>query len=184
MIRVGRHSAEDLMHTAARCLLVVAVLTACEGASEPNAEEIPTSGPSFADITINGDAWVPETRFYFRTGDYLSIGFDRYVPDTPLREGIGLFVPGFTGEGSYPLGRFTDSTPGAGYGFADSSNGTGYGWSTADGDPGLLRITGFDPSDSTVAGTFRFVLRLDSSQPSRITSYEGSFRVRPSEQLP
>jgi hypothetical protein len=44
---------------------------------------------------------------------------------------------------------------------------------------GLLRITGYDPADSTVAGTFRFVVQLDPSNPSSTTSFQGSFRKGP-----
>jgi len=172
------------MQAAARCLLIIVAVAACEGASDPTPADVTTSGPSFADITINREAWAPHNRFYLRNGDYLSIGFDRYVPGTARSEGIGFLVPGFTGEGSYLLGRGTDSTASAGYGTTDASTGFGYGYSTDDADPGMLRITGFDPTDSTVAGTFRFVLHLDASHPSRTTSFEGSFRVRPSEQLP
>jgi hypothetical protein len=171
------------MQTAARCLLILVVLTACEAASDPTPVEIAPSGPSFADITLNGEAWAPETRFYFRNGDYLSIGFDRYVPGTALREGIGFYVHNFTGEGSYSLRRDTDSTSSASYGSVDTSSGTAYGYGTVDADPGLLRITGFDPTDSTVAGTFHFAIH-DESDPAHTTSFEGSFRVRPSEQLP
>ena len=145
---------------------------------------ISASGPSFADITRNGAAWTPETRFYLRTGDYLSIGFDRYVPGTVLREGIGFFVHSFTGEGSYLLRGLTDSTASASYGTIDTAAHSGWSIGTSDAEPGVLQITGFDPTDGTVAGTFHFVLHLEPSEPSRTTSFEGSFRVRPSEQLP
>lgn len=145
---------------------------------------VPASGPSFADITRDGAAWTPETRFYFRNGDYLSIGFDRYVPGTVLREGIGFFVHSFTGEGSYQLRASTDSTSSASYGAIDTAAHSGWSIGTTDAEPGTLQITGFDPADSTVAGIFHFVLHLDPSEPSRTTSFEGSFRVRPSEQLP
>lgn len=172
-----------LLQTGARYLLIIVALAACEAASDPTPVDIGTSGPSFADITLDGEAWTPETRSYFRNADYLSIGFDRYVPGTPYREGIGFFLRNFTGEGSYAL-RGPDSTSSAGYGSVDTSAGTGGGIGTVDTDPGLLRVTGFDPTDSTVAGTFRFVLHLDGSAPARTISFEGSFRVRPSEQLP
>ena len=76
------------------------MVTACGDSTGPGSE-ITTSGP---DITRDGEAWVAETRFYFRNGDYLSIGFDRYIPGTPMSEGIGFLVPGFTGAGSYRLG--------------------------------------------------------------------------------
>jgi hypothetical protein len=171
------------MHTAARYLLTVAVLTACDGASAPTPVEIETPGPSFADITINCDAWTPETRGYFRNGDFLSFGFDRYVPGTTHREGIGLVIPHFTGEGSYPLRHAADSTASAGYGVIDTSAHTAVGMGTVDAKPGLLRITGFHPTDSTIAGTFHFVAAFDVS-PSDTTSVDGSFRIRPSEQLP
>ncbi|HEU4648728.1 MAG TPA: hypothetical protein VFS33_06675 [Gemmatimonadales bacterium] len=148
---------------------------------------VPVSGPSFADIMRNGDAWAPETRFYFRNGgyaygDYLSIGFDRYLAGTILREGIGFYVPGFTGEGSYVLRSLTDSTAAASYGIGDAHS--AHSTETIDAEPGVLQITGFDPIDGTVAGTFHFVLHLDPSEPARTTWFEGSFRVRPSEQLP
>ena len=172
-----------LPHAAALRLLVIVVVTAC-GDAAGLSSEITTSGPSFADITRDGDAWVAETRFYFRNFDYLSIGFDRHVPGTPTSEGIVFLIPGFTGEGSYRLGGATDSTPAGGYGETDASTNTGWGVTTIDGRPGLLRITGFDPTDSTVAGTFRFIVQIDPSRPSTVTTFEGSFRVRPSEQLP
>jgi hypothetical protein len=171
---------EDLMRTAAWHVLVIAALTACDGASDPSRTEIPTAGPSFAEITLNGDAWVPGIRSYFRNGDYFSFGFDRPVPGTLQSEGIGLFIPGFTGVGSYSLGEFTASTPSAGYGV--SSAGSGGAILTTDDDSGLLRITGYDPTDSTVAGTFHFVVHSNASPtPTRI--FQGSFRIRPSEQL-
>ena len=172
-----------LPHAAAWRLLVIVVVTAC-GDAAGLSSEITTSGPSFADITRDGDAWVAGTRFYFRNGDYLSIGFGRYAPGSPTSEGIGFLVPGFTGEGSYRLGGVTDSTPAAGYGSSESGTNLGVWFNTVDSKPGVLRITGFDPTDSTVAGTFRFVVLLDLSRPSTATTFEGSFRVRPSEQLP
>ena len=55
---------------------------------------------------------------------------------------------------------------------------------TAAADPGVLHITGFDPSDSTVAGTVHFTVRFNPSPPLQTSSFEGSFQVRPSEQLP
>ena len=171
------------MRTAAWCVFVIAVLSACDGASDPNSVEIPPSGPSFAQITMNGAPWVPETRAYFRNGDFLSFGFDRRVTGTPVSEGIGFFLPGFTGEGSYPLRGTADSSFYAGYGTVNSSTGTGGGILTTGADPGMLRITGFDPTDSTVAGTFHFLVDPDPSQLSGTLSFEGTFRVRPSEQL-
>jgi hypothetical protein len=73
----------------------------------------------------------------------------------------------------------TDSTPAAGYGVVDASTNSGWGVNTTDSEPGLLRITGYDPADSTVAGTFRFVVQLDPSNPSSTTSFQGSFRKGP-----
>jgi hypothetical protein len=147
---------EDLVQTTARWACILAVLAACDGALDPSKDEIPTEGPAFAEITLNGAAWVPGIRSDFRNGDYLSFGFDRPMPGTLQSEGIGFFLPGFTGTGSSIL--------------------------TTDADPGLLRITGYDPTDSTVEGAFRFVVHSNfSSIPTR--SFEGSFRIRPSEQL-
>jgi hypothetical protein len=145
---------------------------------------VPATGPSFADITRNGDAWAAETRFYLRNGDYLSIGFGRDVPGTDFGEGIGFYVPGFTGEGSYLLGDMSDSTSSASYVTGETGAHTAWSIGTVGAEPGVLQLTGFDPIDSTVAGTFHFIVHLDPSHPSQTTSFEGSFRVRPSEQLP
>jgi hypothetical protein len=123
------------LNGAALRLLVIVAVTACGDGTGPDSE-ITTSGPSFADITRDGDAWVAETRFYFRVGDYLSVGFDRPIPKTPQGEGIVFLVPGFAEEGSYRLGRVTDSTPAAGYGVVDASTNSGWGVNTTDSEPG------------------------------------------------
>jgi hypothetical protein len=134
-------------------------------------------------VTADGKPWPPATRFLFVVGDYVSFSFDRYLPSTTLRAGVGFYVHGWTGITTRLLADPASSAY-ATYGFVDASTGTAAGVPSSTALPGALRITGYDPSDTSIAGTFSVRLADITGDPRHFTLFEGSFRIRPSEQLP
>ena len=61
------------------------------------------------------------------------------------------------------------------YGVINYTNNTAIGISTKSAHPGHLRISGFDPADSTLAGSFRFDLY---NWEGAKTTFAGTFRLR------
>ena len=156
-------------------LATTILLIGCGDSTGPDQAEPGTSGPEFVTMTRDGNPWVPETSSFSMLGPgHASFGWDRYIAGTPYREGIAILLHNYTGVGDYVLSDPAADGYGA-YGVSDTSTNTSTGVATTSAHPGRLRISGFDPADSTMAGNFRF--DLYSYEGTR-TSFAGSFRLR------
>jgi hypothetical protein len=87
---------------------------------------------------------------------------------------MGVALRTFAGVGDYPLSDLSSESYGF-YGVTNTSTATGLGFQTTSAHPGLARISGFDPADSTIAGNFRFDIVFPDGTK---TSFAGSFRLR------
>ena len=95
------------------------------------------------------------------------------TPDL-LREGVSFLIRGFTGAGDYALSEGPTENL-ASFGVSDYSTNSGLHFGTTSAHPGNLRISGFDPADSTIAGNFRFEIHFPDGTR---TSFAGVFRLR------
>ncbi len=163
----------------ARFAYIVAIaampLLGCGDSGGPDEDEPGTAGFEFVTITRDGKPWQAETSGFHMIGPgHASFGWDRYIPGTHYREGIAIMLRSFAGAGDYLLSEGSTENQ-ASYGLINLSNNTATGVGTTSAYPGRLRISGFDPADSTIAGNFRFDLHL--SDGTR-TSFAGVFRIR------
>jgi hypothetical protein len=173
-----------IRQSGARCLamsmagaIAAMLLISCGDSSGPDQDALPepgTSGPEFVTMTRDGEPWEPETSSLLMVGTVASFGWDRYVPGTPKREGMGLSLRAFAGVGDYVLSDRSTESQGF-YGVDDTGTASGLLFVTTNDHPGHARISGFDPADSTIAGNLRFdIVYPDGTR----TTFAGSFRLR------
>ncbi len=169
-------------------LTALLALAACD--SEP--EELSADEGAFS-FLLNGESWVPNTTVHAgltgekRLGVFSELRFeDRF----PLRQVAGLSVP-FAGLGTYEIAeRSVEGEFYSAYITEDDGDATiAFYRSTAhalpDGSEGRIVVAEYDEATGAVAGTFRGVFVVDSSDvrqprrelPDTLVVTEGVFRA-------
>lgn len=168
-----------MTHTWLVAALALAVVLGCSDSSDPGPS---TEGPPFFSAKLDGAAWLPDTMIAVEVGaptdTSLNVTAVLQLGDSAEQE-VTLAVGGFHGSGTYPLAGL--STPGVGA-FSISQVDSGFITSTliflTDSlRNGSLTISGFDRSDSVVAGRFSFEAAAspDTAGQRRLS---GRFRIR------
>ncbi len=164
-----------------RALLLLGLWTAgvsCGDSGGPNG-----SGAPFFTATLDGAAWVPDTSLGILSGlspdsGTLNLIAARLVPGED--QTITIAIRDFPRLGAIALSDTTGPATGVvGIIYTNSPTlpppSTTY-LSTAQ-EPGLLRITSHNQTDSTVAGTFAFTAVTSPDTAPHLT-VSGSFRLR------
>ena len=126
-------------------------------------------------MTRDGEPWVTQSSSYDMLGPgHASFGWGRPMAGAPYYESVVILLGNFRGVGDYVLSDPATDAFGS-YGVISTTQNIGSGISTTSAHPGLLRISGFDPADSTLAGSFRF--DLYNYEGAR-TTFAGTFRLR------
>jgi hypothetical protein len=158
-----------------RGLLALALLSGCGDAGGPGA-----GGRLFTSVTRDGLPWTPDTAFAILpsgAGGIATITLSRSpVPGTPALEPLSIILESLAGTGTYQLTGGLGPNQGY-YPVLDSLGQLGLIYSTQSFDPGQIVITGYDPTDSTIAGTFSFTV-YGQTDTTRHYAFAGQFRLR------
>ncbi len=159
--------------------LAVGVVIGCGDTSDPGPG---TEGPPFFSAQLDGAAWIPDTMIALAAGSpndtSLNVTAALSLGDSAEQE-VTIAVGGFHGTGTYPLAGI--STPGVGaFSHMQVDSGVITGTLVFLTDSlltGSLSISGFDRTDSIVAGRFAFEAATspDTAGHRRLS---GRFRIR------
>lgn len=140
------------------------------------------SGSAYVTASLDGSAWTADTTFgifFGLTPDSGSLVFGgaRIVGDQ--EEDLTIAFRGVPGTGTFTLADTTAPAIGL---FSVIYLNAGFPppmdtWQSSPLFPGTLRITGWNPTDSIVAGTFAFEAATDPDTAAHRT-LSGQFRVR------
>ena len=152
-------------------LLALGLAAACSDPSGPG-----LNGPPFFNATVNGSLWSPEISQGYCVDADLDIYANRSASPSTGSEVLVVSLGDLPRLGSFNLG---DSASGRSAIFVvfPLSTGSKKTYSTRSQDPGQIKITGLDLTDSLVAGTFQF-RATDITNPTDQRTIAGEFRLR------
>jgi hypothetical protein len=163
------------MGLARQSLLALALLSGCNASTS-----LGTAGPLFTSVTLDASPWQPDTAFAVlngANGGIVTISLLRFpFPGTPAVEPLAITLAAFTGTGTYALTDALGDNQ-AYFPVRDTLGQTPLIFSTRSSHPGHIVITAYDPTDSTIAGTFSFTV-FGQTDTTRLHTFTGQFRLR------